>query len=77
MTQSVLHKERRWSAGRVTSPEAAWAARKEHMVRQPAGTFHSHNFRAVIHFILKHKDRSVKNEDLESLVHIHVILSPK
>ena len=51
----VVHKANKKlkSIAKRGSPEAFWLARRYHMTKQPTGTFHSHNFRAVMGFILE------------------------
>ena len=36
----------------VNSSEAFWLARRAHMAKVPMGTFHSHNYRAVLGYLL-------------------------
>ena len=51
VSHALLHKELGKQKSSV-GPEVFWLARRYHMGKSPVVTFHSHNFRAVITYIL-------------------------
>ena len=52
MDLEMKNKVVRLGSNGKTSCWSLWLARHNHMIKMPSGTFHSHNFRSIMGYIL-------------------------